>query len=97
MAYEPRWAIGAQDAASPTYAAERHRLLRSRLEARYGTAVAATVRIIYGGSVNRDNAIPLITQPEIDGLFVGRAAWSAEGFAEIVRIVAACQSTGEEP
>jgi triosephosphate isomerase len=88
LAYEPRWAIGAPAAASPHYAAERHRSLRSAVGARFGADAAAGVRIIYGGSVTPGNGAALMESSEIDGLFVGRAAWSADGFAEIAAIVA---------
>jgi triosephosphate isomerase len=88
LAYEPRWAIGVSAAASPDYAAERHRNLRKAVGARFGADAAAAVRIIYGGSVTSGNGAALMEHSEIDGLFVGRAAWSADGFAEIAAIVA---------
>ena len=88
LAYEPRWAIGASAAASPDYAAERHRGLRKAVSDRFGADVAAHVRIIYGGSVTPSNGEALMEHADIDGLFVGRAAWSAEGFADIAAIVA---------
>jgi triosephosphate isomerase len=88
LAYEPRWAIGASAAASPGYAAERHRSLRSAIEARFGPHAAAWIRIIYGGSVTPGNGAAFMDHDDIDGLFVGRAAWSPEGFAEIAAIVA---------
>ena len=88
LAYEPRWAIGASAAAAPDYAAERHRGLRKAVSDRFGADAAAEVRIIYGGSVTPSNGEALMEHADIDGLFVGRAAWSAEGFAEIAAIVA---------
>jgi triosephosphate isomerase len=88
LAYEPRWAIGAAEAASPDYVAERHAALRALLVAEYGAGAAARTRIIYGGSVTPRNGPALVAQPEVDGLFVGRAAWTPEGFAQIVEIVA---------
>jgi triosephosphate isomerase len=88
LAYEPRWAIGASAAASPDYAAERHRNLRNAVGARFGADAAAGVRIIYGGSVTSGNGAALMERIEIDGLFVGRAAWSPDGFADIAAIVA---------
>ena len=87
LAYEPRWAIGAAAAASPEYAAERHRSLRNAIGDRFGSDAAARVRIIYGGSVTSSNGAALMAHDDIDGLFVGRAGWSAEGFAEIAAIV----------
>jgi triosephosphate isomerase len=88
LAYEPRWAIGASAAASPDYAAERHRTLRSAIRARFGRHAAARVRIIYGGSVTPENGAAFMDHDDIDGLFVGRAAWSPEGFADVAAIVA---------
>jgi triosephosphate isomerase len=87
LAYEPRWAIGAPAAASPDYAAERHRILRKAVSDRFGPDAAARVRIIYGGSVTPSNGDALMEHNDIDGLFVGRAAWSAEGFADVAAIV----------
>jgi triosephosphate isomerase len=88
LAYEPRWAIGASSAASPDYAAERHRGLREAVSDRFGAAAAAQVRIIYGGSVTASSGEALMKHADIDGLFIGRAAWSAEGFADIAALVA---------
>jgi triosephosphate isomerase len=88
LAYEPRWAIGASAAASPDYAAERHRSLRRAIDARFGSPAAARIRIIYGGSVTPGNGAAFMEHDDIDGLFVGRAAWSPEGFADIAAIVA---------
>lgn len=87
LAYEPRWAIGASAAASPDYAAERHRSMRSAIDTRFGSPAAARIRIIYGGSVTPDNGASFMDHDDIDGLF-GRAAWSPEGFAEIAAIIA---------
>jgi triosephosphate isomerase len=88
LAYEPRWAIGAAAAAPPDYVAARHRVLRGALGERYGAHAAAQVRIVYGGSVTPGNGEALMAQADVDGLFVGRAAWTPEGFAEIAAIVA---------
>jgi triosephosphate isomerase len=88
LAYEPRWAIGAASAAPPDYVAARHSALRGIINRRCGVDAAARIRIIYGGSVTPENAEALMALPEVDGLFVGRAAWTPEGFAEIAAIVA---------
>jgi triosephosphate isomerase len=95
LAYEPRWAIGATKAATPTYAEARHRQLRAILAKRWGDAAADRVRIIYGGSVTAANGPAMIAQPNIDGLFVGRAAWTPEGFARIIEIVTAAMPAKE--
>jgi triosephosphate isomerase len=87
LAYEPRWAIGAAEAASPDHVAACHAALRSLLRQRYGEDVARETRIIYGGSVTPGNGRDLICIPDVDGLFVGRAAWVPEGFAAIIDLV----------
>jgi triosephosphate isomerase len=88
LAYEPRWAIGQADAAPPDYVAERHAALRALLVDVWGEATAEATRIIYGGSVSPANGPGLIALPNVDGLFIGRAAWTPEGFAAMVQIVA---------
>ena len=88
LAYEPRWAIGAAEAAPPDYVETRHSAIRSALDRRFGTSAASAARIIYGGSVSGSNGAALIGQENVDGLFVGRSAWTPQGFARIVEIVA---------
>jgi len=88
LAYEPRWAIGASEAASPEYVEERHRALRAILRRHCGEEIAERTRIIYGGSVTPENGRDILAIKDVDGLFVGRAAWKPEGFARIVELVA---------
>jgi len=97
LAYEPRWAIGTAAAAPPYYVAARHAALRAELEARFGDAAAAATRIVYGGSVTPQNGAELIALPNVDGLFVGRAAWTPAGFFEIVKIVNDAAKRKEKP
>lgn len=86
FAYEPVWAIGVNGVpASAAYAGKQQRLIKE---------VAASVLpsappVLYGGSVNADNAAELMAESGIDGLFVGRSAWQAEGYIEIMRRAAA--------
>ena len=87
MAYEPRWAIGASEAATPAYIAERHSAIRNILGRHCGQEIAEQTRIIYGGSVTPENGRDILDIPDVDGLFVGRAAWKPEGFARIVELV----------
>ncbi len=87
MAYEPRWAIGASEAATPAYIEERHRAIRDILRRHCGQEIAEQTRIIYGGSVTPENGRDILDIPDVDGLFVGRAAWKPEGFARIVELV----------
>lgn len=80
IAYEPVWSIGAGGTpASPEDVAPMAESIRSGLEDLFGDS-GAEVPILYGGSVDPSNAGTFTALPEIDGLFVGRAAWSVEGF-----------------
>ncbi len=85
IAYEPVWAIGTGRAASPAMAVEAHRQIRSLLAKRYGEGVAATVRILYGGSVTPANAATLFGEEEIDGGLVGGASLVPADFAALVK------------
>jgi triosephosphate isomerase len=87
LAYEPRWAIGTAHAAPPDYVAARHATLREIVATDWGAPAAAAVRIVYGGSVTATNGAALAALADVDGLFVGRAAWTPDGFATIVSIV----------
>ena len=87
IAYEPRWAIGGAEAASPAYVAARHQAIRRMIAREHGAAASAACRILYGGSVTPRNGRALIALEDVDGLFIGRAAWNADGFAEMIRIV----------
>jgi len=85
VAYEPVWAIGTGRTASPGQAQETQAYVRSVVERLFGAAVAAAVRIQYGGSVKPGNAAELIGQPDIDGFLVGGASLDPTSFAEIVK------------
>ncbi|MGL6261895.1 triose-phosphate isomerase [Vibrio sp. WXL210] len=88
IAYEPVWAIG--EGGSPASAQEAEAgmsAIRCALTSCYGAEIAHLIPLLYGGSVNLDNAQTLIAQPNIDGLFVGRTAWQADGFARLVELV----------
>ena len=84
VAYEPVWAIGTGKTASPAQAQEVHGLLRKGLSGTWGAGAAASVRILYGGSVKPDNVDTLMAQADIDGALVGGASLKAESFAKIV-------------
>ena len=84
IAYEPVWAIGTGDTATPADAQAMHAFIRSRLQAQFGAEVAEAVRIQYGGSVKPDNVDELMAQPDIDGALVGGAALKADSFLRIV-------------
>lgn len=85
VAYEPVWAIGTGETATPTLAQQMHGTIRARL-GDVGDAFARSVRVVYGGSVNVDNAEALFAQTDIDGGLVGGASLDAPAFAEICRV-----------
>jgi triosephosphate isomerase len=83
VAYEPVWAIGTGRTATPEQAQAVHEVLRAQLRA--ATAQAATMKILYGGSVKPDNAATLFAQADIDGGLIGGAALKASDFVAICR------------
>lgn len=85
IAYEPVWAIGTGETATPEQAQQVHAFIRAHLS-QYDKTAAQQVRIIYGGSVNAENCAALFAQPDIDGALVGGASLKPAEFAAI------CQS-----
>jgi len=86
VAYEPVWAIGTGQTATPDQAQEMHALLRAQLRA--ATAHADRVPILYGGSMNAANAAELLSQPDIDGGLIGGAALKSADFLAIIAAAA---------
>jgi triosephosphate isomerase len=84
LAYEPLWAVGSGNPATPEQAQEVHAFIRKRI-ARCDPKVAAEVRILYGGSVKPSNAAQLFAMPDIDGGLIGGASLTAEEFVPICR------------
>jgi triosephosphate isomerase (TIM) len=85
IAYEPVWAIGTGEVATPRDAQEVCRAFRDRISAVHGDAVAASVRILYGGSVKADNMPAIMAEPDVDGALVGGASLDAGEFVRICR------------
>jgi triosephosphate isomerase len=88
VAYEPVWAIGTGEVATPDDAQEVCGALRAWLAERFDAETAAGVRILYGGSVKAANTAGILAGPDIDGALVGGASLDAEEFAQICRIAA---------
>ena len=84
VAYEPVWAIGTGETATPAMAQEVHAAIRSILGDVFSADVAHKIRIQYGGSMKPSNAKDLLSQPDIDGGLIGGAALDAKSFAEII-------------
>ncbi len=84
IAYEPVWAIGTGETATPEQAQEVHAFIRNLIAEKYGQETADEVSILYGGSVKPDNAKEIFAQPDIDGGLIGGAALKVEDFAKII-------------
>ena len=84
IAYEPIWAIGTGKTASSEQAQEIHAYIRNVIAKKYGTEVAESISILYGGSVKANNAKELFSQPDVDGGLVGGASLNAAEFIQII-------------
>jgi len=85
LAYEPVWAIGTGETASPEQAQEMHAHLRKFVENKYGDKTAKNVSILYGGSVKPSNAREIFAQQDVDGGLVGGASLDATSFIDIAK------------
>ncbi|NHC21734.1 triose-phosphate isomerase [Nocardioides sp. IC4_145] len=85
VAYEPVWAIGTGEVATPDDAQEVCAAVREYVRASHGDEVADAVRVLYGGSVKAANVAGIMAQPDVDGCLVGGASLQAEEFAGICR------------
>lgn len=83
VAYEPVWAIGTGETASPEQAQEMHAFIRKSISRKFGEEVAGEVSILYGGSVKPNNAKEIFAQDDVDGGLVGGASLKAEDFLAI--------------
>jgi triosephosphate isomerase (TIM) len=84
LAYEPVWAIGTGETATPEQAQEMHEFIRETIRKQYGSTVAEDVSILYGGSVKPDNAREIFSKPDVDGGLIGGAALKSDDFVAIV-------------
>lgn len=88
IAYEPVWSIGVDGVpADKSYVDEMHGYIKEVLCELYGKNTALTIPVLYGGSVNNENARGLMSECNVDGLFIGRSAWDAHNFNKIIRTV----------
>ncbi|MBY0231164.1 MAG: triose-phosphate isomerase, partial [Gemmataceae bacterium] len=88
IAYEPVWAIGTGKVATPAQAQEAHAFIRTHVRKDFGDAVAGSLPILYGGSVNAANSAELFAQPDLDGGLIGGASLKADDFLAICRAAA---------
>ena len=87
LAYEPVWAIGTGETASPEQVQEMHEFIRETVRKVYGNKIADNVSILYGGSVKPDNAKEIFSKPDVDGGLIGGASLKADDFVAIVNAI----------
>ena len=87
LAYEPVWAIGTGETASPEQAQDIHAFIRGLIASKYDEDLAKDVSILYGGSVKPANASAIFSQPDVDGGLIGGASLNAEDFIAIIQSI----------
>ncbi|QLG46206.1 triose-phosphate isomerase [Costertonia aggregata] len=87
LAYEPVWAIGTGETASPEQAQEMHAFIRKTITEAYDVAIANNVSILYGGSVKPGNAKEIFSKPDVDGGLIGGASLVADDFTAIIKAI----------
>ncbi|MDX1769290.1 MAG: triose-phosphate isomerase [Arenibacter troitsensis] len=88
LAYEPVWAIGTGETASPEQAQEMHAFIRKTITNAYDAGIANNVSILYGGSVKPNNAVEIFSKPDVDGGLIGGASLVADDFIAIIKGIA---------
>ncbi len=87
LAYEPVWAIGTGETASPEQAQEMHAFIRKTIASAFDQTIADNVSILYGGSVKPGNAVEIFSKPDVDGGLIGGAALVADDFIAIINAI----------
>jgi len=87
LAYEPVWAIGTGETASPEQAQEMHAFIRKTITEAYDTSIANNVSVLYGGSVKPANAEEIFGKPDVDGGLIGGASLVADDFVAIIKSI----------
>ena len=87
LAYEPVWAIGTGETASPEQAQEMHAFIRKTIAAAYDASIANEVSILYGGSVKPGNASEIFSKPDVDGGLIGGASLKSDDFVAIIEAI----------
>lgn len=87
LAYEPVWAIGTGETASPEQAQEMHAFIRKTITEAYDATIANNVSILYGGSVKPANAEEIFSKPDVDGGLIGGASLKADDFVAIISAI----------
>jgi triosephosphate isomerase (TIM) len=87
LAYEPVWAIGTGETASPEQAQEMHEFIRETVRKAFGSDIAEDVSILYGGSVKPENAKEIFSKPDVDGGLIGGAALKSDDFVAIINAI----------
>ena len=87
LAYEPVWAIGTGETATPEQAQEMHAFIRKIIADKYGNEIAQNVSILYGGSANPKNAKDIFAQKDVDGGLIGGASLKADDFVAVISAI----------